>query len=434
MIFRTAVFLLALPVLSEGLQARVEGVQADDFQKRVRIDGLKVRVDDQVLHDGPWKDAKVDVVDFSGKRARQTFGSFEPWKQIVLTIDGEERLRIPVKSLAKPISWPPVRVDDVQPSVKRLTETVNGRRSLVVQVSSDKADFEIYRGPDYETRAERTSGSFTVYLNGDVLYRVSRPAKPPPRVEDVAMAINLQRVKAGLGTTRPIPALSKACDLHALYLTKNEGRGLSGHEEDPKGVGYTEEGARAGKRSVISPFAPQDSPVDAVDSLMSTLYHRVALLNPAVGEIGIGWATRRDGVGFLVVDVGGSDVKPDAKLFPIVYPANGQEDVPLDFGLGGRETPNPLPDESAAAGYPVTIQIPERRGKGCDAEMQILEGSTPVPSWISTPDSPARKDWPQPGVISLIPKEKLKPATTYTVRFKDRLSGLEKEWSFMTRK
>ena len=126
MIYRTAVLLLALPVLSEGPQARVEGVQADDFQKRVRIDGLKVRVDDQVLHDGPWKDAKVDVVDFSGKRARQTFGAFEPWKQIVLTIDGEERLRIPVKSLAKPISWPPVRVDDVQPSVKRLTETVTG--------------------------------------------------------------------------------------------------------------------------------------------------------------------------------------------------------------------------------------------------------------------------------------------------------------------
>ena len=115
MAFRTALLLLAL-------------LQADDFQKRVRIDGLKVRVDDQVLHDGPWKDAKVDVVDFSGKRARQTFGAFEPWKQIVLTIDGEERLRIPVKSLAKPISWPPVRVDEVQPSVKRLTETLNATR------------------------------------------------------------------------------------------------------------------------------------------------------------------------------------------------------------------------------------------------------------------------------------------------------------------
>ena len=108
--------------------------------------------------------------------------------------------------------------------------------------------------------------------------------------------------------------------------------------------------------------------------------------------------------------------------------------MPHEFGLGGRESPNPLPEETASAGYPITIQIPERRGKGCDADVQLLDGATPVPGWISTPDSPARKDWPQPGVIGLIPREKLKPATLYTVRFKDRLSGLEKEWSFTTRK
>jgi hypothetical protein len=408
--------------------------QADDFQKRVRMDGSKVLVDDQVLYDGPWKNAEVTVVDFTGKRAKQTFGSFEPWKQIVLSVDGEERLRLPVKSLAKPMAWPPFRLDDVKPALKKLTETVGGKKTFVALVSTEKADFEIYRGPEYETRAERTAGSFTVFLNGDLLYRVSRPSKPPPRVEDVVMALNLQRVRAGLGVTRPLPALSKSCDLHALYLTKNESRGLSGHEEDPRGVGYTEEGARAGKRSVISPFAPHESPVEAVDSLMATLYHRVALLNPAVGEIGVGWASRRDGLGFLVVDVGGSDVRPDAKLFPIVYPVNGQEEVPLEFGLGGREAPNPIPDDGSSGGYPVTIQIPERRGRSCDAEVQLLDGTNPVACWLSTPDAPARKDWPQPGVLCLIPKEKLKPATTYTARFQDRLSGLEKEWSFSTRK
>jgi HEAT repeat protein len=294
--------------------------QSEEFQKRVRMDGTRIFVDDKVLYEGPWKNASVNVVDFTGKRARQTFREHEPWKQIVLSIDGEERLRIPVQSLTKPIAWPPVRLDEVQPAIKKLTETVGAKKTFVALVSSDKADFEIYRGPEYETRAERTAASFTVTLNGDVLYRVSRAAKPPPRVEDVVMAINLQRVKAGVGVTRPAPALSKACDLHALYLTKNEPRGLSGHEEDPKGVGYTEEGARAGKRSVISPFSPHDSPVDAIDSLLATLYHRVALLHPAVGEIGVGWANRKDGLGFVVIDVGGGDARPDAKLYPIVYP------------------------------------------------------------------------------------------------------------------
>src|SRR6185436_17337001 len=253
-------------------------LQGEDFQKRVRMDGSRILVDDQVLYDGPWKTADVSVVDFSGKRARQTFREHDPWKQVVLSVDGEERLRLPLKSLAKPIAWPPFRFDEVKPALKKLTETVGAKKTFVAIVSTEKADFEIYRGPEYETRAERTAGSFMVYLNGDLLYRVSRPNKPPARVEDVVMALNLQRVKAGLGVTRPIPGLSKGCDLHALYLTKNEPRGLSGHEEDPRAIGATEEGARAGKRSVISPFSPQETPVEAIDSLMATLYHRVALL------------------------------------------------------------------------------------------------------------------------------------------------------------
>lgn len=408
-------------------------LQTEDFQKRVRMDGSKILVDDQVLYDGPWKTADVSVGDFSGKRARQTFLEHEPWKQIVLRVDGEERLRLPVKSLAKPIAWPPFRFDEVKPALKKLTETVGAKKTFVAIVSTEKADFEIYRGPEYETRAERTAGSFMVYLNGDLLYRVSRPNKPPARVEDVVMALNLQRVKAGLGVTRPIPGLSKGCDLHALYLTKNEPRGLSGHEEDPRAIGATEEGARAGKRSVISPFSPQESPVEAIDSLMATLYHRVALLNPGVAEIGVGWAYRKDGLGFLVVDVGGEG-RADPKVFPVVYPVNGQEDVPLEFALGSRETPNPLPDENAQAGYPITIQLPERRGRGAEADAQLFTGGTEVACWVSTPEAPARKDWPQPGVLCLIPKERLKAGTTYTVRFKDRPSGLEKEWSFSTRK
>ncbi len=408
--------------------------QTDDFQKRVRIEGNRLLADDQVLYEGSWKKAEVSIADIGGKKAREFFGEHQPWKQVVVTIDGEERLRLPVRSLAKPIAWPPTRPEEIRPQLKKLTETVGNRKSFVALISTDKADLEIYRGPEYETKVERTLSSFTVYLNNEVLYRISRPDRPPARVEDVVMAINLKRVKAGLGVVRPVPGLSKGCDLHALYLTKNDARGLSAHEEDPRSTGYTDEGARAGKRSVISPFPPQETPVEAVESLMATLYHRVALLNPTVVEVGVGWANRRDGLGFLVVDVGGVDLKPDAKLYPIVYPVNGQEDVPLDFCLGARENPNPIPEDGTVSGYPVTIQIPERRGRGSDAEVRLFFGETEVSCWLSTPDSPARKDWPQPGVLCLIPREKLRPATLYIVRFKDRLSGLEKEWSFSTRK
>ncbi|HEV3026680.1 MAG TPA: hypothetical protein VG457_03865 [Planctomycetota bacterium] len=408
--------------------------QTDDFQKRVRTDAGRILADDQVLYEGSWKTAEVTVVDFGGKRAREFFGEHPPWKQVVVTIDGEERLRLPIRSTARPIAWPPTRPEEIRPQLKKLTETVGPKRCLVALISTDQADLEIYRGPEYETKVERTPSSFTVTLNGEVLYRVSRPDRPPPRIEDVVLAINLKRVTAGLGVVRPIAGLNKGCDLHALYLTKNDARGLSAHEEDPRATGYTEEGARAGRRSVISPFPPHQTPVEAVESLMATLYHRVALLNPTVVDLGVGWANRRDGLGFLVVDVGGVGSKADSGLFPIVYPVNGQEEVPLDFCLGARENPNPIPDDGTVGGYPVTVQIPERRGRGCDAELRLFAGETEVACWLSTPDAPARKDWPQPGVLCLIPKEKLHPATLYLVRFKDRLSGLEKEWSFRTRK
>lgn len=419
-----------LPLLAAALLA----VQAEDFQKRVHTDGSRVYVDDEVLFEGPWRQAEVKVVDFGGSSAKQIFGEFEPWKQIVVLIDQQERLRIPVRSLVKPIRWPPHRLDEVKPTLKKLTETVGAKKILIALVSTENADFEIYRGPEYETRAERSAGSFTIYLKGQILYRISLPELPRPRVEDVVSALNQSRLKAGVGPVRTVPAFCKACDLHALYLAKNESHGLSGHDEDPKGVGYTEEGARAGKRSVISPFAPHESPAGAIESLMATLYHRIALLNPSISGIGVGWANRPDGLGFLVVDVGNSDGPADPKLFPIVYPVNGQEEVPLEFGLGARESPNPLPEPDAVGGYPITIQIPERAGRSCDVEVLMTEGDVPVQFWFSTPDLPARKDWPQPGVICLIPKERLKPGKTYHVKFRDRLSGLEKEWSFSTKK
>src|SRR5579883_2645555 len=111
--------------------------QADDFQRRVRTDAGRILVDDQVLYEGPWKKAEVTLADVFGKRARALFGDAQPWKQVVVTVDGEERLRLPVPSLAKPIAWPPTRPEDVKPQLKKLTETIGARKSFVALVSAD---------------------------------------------------------------------------------------------------------------------------------------------------------------------------------------------------------------------------------------------------------------------------------------------------------
>jgi hypothetical protein len=402
--------------------------QADEFQKRVRIDGQKVRVDDKVIYEGPWAKADVVVRDFpSGE-------GFESWKHVVLTVDGDEKLRLPVKALAKPIAWPPVDPEELKPVIKKLTETVGGKKTFVVFVTTERAEFEIYRGAVGETQVERRPDSFLVKLNGQALYRVTKTARPPARAEDVHELLNRYRETARVPKVRINPLLSRGCDLHALYLSKNPFKGLTGHDEDPKGAGYTPEGALAGKRSVISPFAPHETALEGMDSLMATLYHRVSVLHPQLAEVGIGWAFRKDGIGHLVIDVGATEGKVDGKTWPVLYPAPGQAEVPVEFGLGSREVPNPLPEEVQTAGYPITVQFPEKVEKIPDLELSLWEGGKEVPCWISTPDKPARADWPQPGVACLIPKEKLKPGTTYQVRFQYRSSGTARDWLFSTRK
>lgn len=402
--------------------------QADDFQKRVRLDGQRVRVDDTVIFEGPWSKAEVAVRDFPAGEG------FEPWKHVVLTVDGDEKVRLPVRALARPIAWPPVDPEELKPVLKKLTETQGGKKTFVVYVATEKAEYEIFRGAPGETQIERRVDSFLVKLNGQTLYRVSKTARPAARAQDVLVLLNAYREKAGVPKVRLNSLLSRGCDLHALYLSKNPFKGLSGHDEDPLGAGYTEEGMRAGKRSVISPFAQHETPLEAMDSLVATLYHRVSVLHPQLAEVGIGWAFRKDGIGHLVIDVAALEGKPDPKAWPVLYPAPGQADVPVEFGLGSRETPNPLPEEAQTGGYPVTIQFPEKVEKVLDLEASLSEGGKDVPCWVSTPDKPARADWPQPGVVCLIPKEKLKPATTYRVKFQHRTSGAARDWTFTTRK
>ncbi len=101
--------------------------------------------------------------------------------------------------------------------------------------------------------------------------------------------LNAVRKAAGLGEVVLDAAMSKACRLHALYLEKNlehpKVQGLGIHEEDETLPGYTKEGQKAGKVSVI---AVLPGPAEAMEMWVATLYHRIPLLNPALKKVGYG--------------------------------------------------------------------------------------------------------------------------------------------------
>jgi uncharacterized protein YkwD len=193
-----------------------------------------------------------------------------------------------------------------------------------------------------------------------VLIAVPALAEPAPEADAETQAldrINAYRKKAGLKPVSADPALSKGCVAHAQYLVKNadqpSAKSLGMHKEDPELPGYTKEGTKAAASSVIYPAG---DPVAAVDGWMATLFHRVPLLDPRLTKVGLGYAKSDQSGGFFVVNTSGRDGKDAAK--PVLFPADKQEDVPLNFTA---ERPDSLPEsKDKIAGYPITVIFPSR--------------------------------------------------------------------------
>lgn len=247
--------------------------------------------------------------------------------------------------------------------------------------------------------------------------------------------INFYRKLAGIEPVALDAALSKSCAAHANYLAKNSGNrateGLGMHNEDPKLPGYSAEGAKAGKSSVVFPVG---SPVVAVDGWMGSLFHRIPLLDPELTKVGVGFAKGGKFGGFIVVDtVSVHDGKFPEKA--IVFPVAGQTDVPLKFA---PEYPPPIPEKNENnAGYPVTITFED--GTVVREVTATLEDGAKkeLPVWLSTPEKPAGGHGAfQRFTICMIAQRPLKPSTTYTVNVKATVNKKEwsQSWSFTTAK
>ena len=243
--------------------------------------------------------------------------------------------------------------------------------------------------------------------------------------------LNAHRKAAGLEAVAFDPALSKGAAAHAAYLLRNvddpSTQGLGLHSEDPRLPGYTKDGEKAGKAAVI--FLGKEGP-DAVEGWVGSLLHRIPLLQSRLKKVGYG-AVRGGPAGVTVVldATNGMGVGRDAPV--VIYPADGQKDVPLAFT---PEIPDPIPEsEDKKAGYPVTAIFSEGAlVKDVKASLKEGEGRE-LAIWLSSPEKPAAADY-QRNTVGLIAREPLKPSTTYTVAIAARVTGKPwvKTWSFTT--
>jgi len=296
-----------------------------------------------------------------------------------------------------------------------------------------------------------------VHLESDTLYQVKASAQVDGKPWNLAWSftteddsdkmgiwakkvldkVNVYRASAGLKPVALDDAQSQACQKHARYLVINEGhpslQGLDAHKEDPKLPGYSKEGHEAGMASDIA--IGDYEPIDAVDSWMATLYHRVPILEPGLKSIGFGCARGRRQGWATVMNVGtGRDkgTRPHA----VFYPAPDQADVPLTFPNSGEE-PNPIPeDKDGRAGYPITAFFPQKDPLLKASGTLMNDKGVEVPCWFSTPEVPANPKFArnQGNTVCLIAKDPLVPRTTYHVHLKGTLAGKpwEKKWKFTT--
>jgi len=229
--------------------------------------------------------------------------------------------------------------------------------------------------------------------------------------------------------------LCRGALLHAEYLQKNPAQLAAwpdAHEEYPDKPGFTTAGSRAGLNSVIDPGAK--GPLEAIDTWMSTFYHRLPLLEP--GLLRVGWGIDEH---VAVLDCT-SLCRPRRYATAVAWPYDGMTRVPTSFT---PELPNPVPDaDQSQWGYPITLQLgrpPVNRGvdKPYTVVMELYEGTrraaNHVDCYFSSPEKPTNPDLAPKRSFCLIPKTALKPRTGYTVVATFRDNGTELVWTFRTR-
>jgi len=243
--------------------------------------------------------------------------------------------------------------------------------------------------------------------------------------------INVHRKAAGLEPLATDPALSKGCAAHAAYLLTNvdhpSTQGLGLHAEDPKLPGYTKEGEKAGKASVI--FLGLEGEA-AVEGWMGSLFHRIPLMQSRLRKVGYGVARGGPAKVTVVLDAT-NGMGPVKDSTVVLYPAEDQKDVPLAFV---PEIPDPIPDSlNNKAGYPITAIFAEGALiKDVKASLKDAEGND-VPVWLSSPEKPAAADY-QRNTVGLIARKPLRPQSAYTATVSALVRGKPwlKTWTFTT--
>lgn len=259
-----------------------------------------------------------------------------------------------------------------------------------------------------------------------------RPAQLATDRKTAIDAANTPRAALNLPPLREDPALDEAAQAHAYYYlfnasqTQVSGTGII--SEDPSLPAFT------GSRSIdrdrhfgytgargVELASHLLTPGGAVGGFVDSVFHRLPLLDREVDAAGFGGA-RVGPIAISVLDVGAG---PAATGDAIVYPADGQTDVPAAFV--DNEVPDPLPQGSLTpAGYPITVAVGGAQQLKVSSGRLLDADGREVATYVLTPDQLGPSQW------AMVPKQPLEAGDKYTVELTGTVDGhdLSKRWSF----
>ncbi len=259
---------------------------------------------------------------------------------------------------------------------------------------------------DYNTNIKRSElGSF--YSESDA-------------TKEVIAKLNNLRGGMGLSDVSLNLSLNEGALLHNKYMYQNN---LLTHKQDPSNPFYDPVGASAGTKSILA--GNVKSGTEALDLWLNSLYHRQYLLNPDLKDIGFNFQD-----GFATLNLGMNNDYNKSKitnysyeLEPVVYPFDGQKDVPINFDT--LESPNPVPEYlSLPTGPFLTISFPKfSRIKKVNSVTLLDETGSKIPF---TYFSMKNKDY----VLAILPENPLEYKMKYIAEVDiDTVFNLSKETS-----
>jgi hypothetical protein len=166
---------------------------------------------------------------------------------------------------------------------------------------------------------------------------------------------NEYRTLMNLGAGVLHPQLDEASQSHADYMaclgmiTHQQEEGTEGFTGEwvwdrMKNAGYPLEPGRAWSEVVADGY----SAAEAVDGWVGSVYHRIPFTMPYWVEVGFGMTDSFTAMAIVTP-------YPDGPRAAVMYPVDGQSDVPIDFN-SDWEVPDPDP-ERGIVGYPITVTV-----------------------------------------------------------------------------